>query len=920
MTNAVKKRAPLLALTFVFFVQTWALAASEVARFDRGPDPEDPMQAELVEIIQDLPFMPGISEKLQVLVPSKGGQKFRPDFGAMPIRGFLKPNSISVLVIGQDATHIAEGANRPGIAGFGGRVQDMLLHFGIYEGVAFTNLYVNTISGQYGSRNTPVVKNDNSVVYQNVIENRQWLMTHEGPYGEWRNRFLSWVIRNNLQSLKMVMMLGQAGKDAGANLVNYLGGQVAASTRIGNGAQFNVPVFKMVRAGGNNEWAVPLTKDGKDVAEVLRQNPALHQAFAQNLNAKIADKQLELDKSRATGETRKAKQLESAIRILNMRLEAFEKPFNYGDADRKTQEPISAANAQEFLSANPKEAIALMVFSNGGPQKNGVLYPQQFGGWDLKTMTVKGKSTRSIQGLQIPCGQSFVGACTPYNRSVTAPDIVFVGSPHPTVLSMGTPEDAARSVESELIAPLRIEMQRGWQPPQPEKGFTSRFLANARYEYGRGVIPRSHGDPGITDLRLLPVSTAIRDGGSTIVIGSRNVPPYSEDLRKAMEQDTPSNQNLLNSHNVLTGRPKFQHWIFRYDPGPSDQYAELLFDSLNARKQSYLWPKAQYSPEAHQIMNKKLQDAKTAEDRDDAYAETVDEIFNKYGIDAFNFKSHPNAGFFGHYRGTFVEPRVVILADPHGYDSFITSKAATGERGQYVNGLMQDLGVDSQYLVLSTVPVMMDGATKEEWNAFLLLTQSYREKLLQQVYADHRPELLLADGPYAAQELRRMGYSDFIEIKRGATASAGIVEAGQKITRLVAFQAFKDDMTGARVDIPREHLTWIARTWEGTSGDRVITADDKANKGKAFIIVAPDWARQSETYFTQEQQNAITEMINRLVANGEPAPNEKVGDFAERRSNCVSLAEYKDSRAEKPTCALLQSVQYPGVLPATGSY
>ena len=116
----------------------------------------------------------------------------------------------------------------------------MLKHFGIIEGVFFTNLYVNTISGQYGSRNTPVITDNKKIEYRNVIENRQWLMTHEGPYGKWRNKLYSWVIRNNKESLKMVMMLGQAGKDAGANFINSIGGEVSARSNIGDGSKYKV--------------------------------------------------------------------------------------------------------------------------------------------------------------------------------------------------------------------------------------------------------------------------------------------------------------------------------------------------------------------------------------------------------------------------------------------------------------------------------------------------------------------------------------------------------------------------------------------------------------------------------------------------------------------------------------------------------
>ncbi|MES2769299.1 MAG: hypothetical protein V4596_09140 [Bdellovibrionota bacterium] len=892
---------------FIFIILFQISVLAEELKFDRGPDPQDPMQKELIEIIQDMPFLPGISEQLQVLVPSQKGQKMRPDFGAMPLRGFLTPNSISVLVIGQDGTHIAEGANRPGIAGFGGRVHDMLMHFGIYESVFFTNLYVNTISGQYGSRSTPVVKDGKSIQYLNVIENRQWLMTHDGLYGKWRNRFLSWVIRNNLDSLKMVMMLGQAGKDAGANLVNHLGGKVTARPSVGTGEQYNVPVFKMVGAGGNNEWAVPLTKDGEDVAQVLIQNPKILSTFKDSLNKKL--KELE--------EQETSKTIQSQIKILKKRILALEKPFDYRDADRETGEGISTTNAKELLVANVEAATQLMVFTRGGPQKNGVLYPEQFGGWDLETMEVNGKKTRSIQGLRIPCDGSQAGVCADAEY-VIAPDVVFVGAPHPTALSMGEMTrkgSAAKSVEKELLTPLKEEQSRGWVPPAPEKNLNSRFLEGKPYSYGRGIIPPSHGDPGITDMRLLPVSTAQRSGSSTIVIGTRDRAQFSKEKLKEMEKATPSNEDLVNSHNVLTSRPKFESWLFKYDRGPDSRYAKLLFETLD--KKSVLWVKAQYNEEAQGILKEKLKADMSPDEQDDVYLKTVGIMFDKYGIDAFNFKSHPEAGFFGHYRGTFENPRVVILADPHGYDSFITSKAATGERGQYLNGLMSDLGVGSDYLVISTVPMMMDGATNEEWSGVLESTQNYRDQLFKEILSQGTPDLLIADGPNAAKELKRMGY-DFVTIESNGKADSGFKEAGLKIAQRKAF-ANASEISGARVDIPREHLTWIARVWEGTSGDRVITADDKENKGKAFAIVAPNWARFAEVHFTKEEQATISELVNRLTLSGEPLPGEKISDYVERRSTCISLAEYKEQKGKKK-CELNSPLQFLGVLKDAGSF
>ncbi len=839
--------------------------------FDRGPDPKDPMQMELLDIIQDMPYLPGISQELQVLVPSyKRGQKMRPDFGAMPLRGFLTPNSISVLVIGQDGTHIAEGANRPGIAGFGGRVHDMLKHFGVLEGVLFTNLYVNTISGQYGSRNTPVIKDGKTIEFRNVIENRQWLMTHEGPYGKWRNRFISWVIRNNMKSLRMVMMLGQAGKDAGANFINSIGGVVGARSSVGSGYRYQVPVFKMEPAGGNNEWAVPLTKDGKDVAEVLRQDETIRTALKTKLEEKLS-----------------AETKEIRIKALKARIKALDKKLKYSDG--RQEYGVSTENAKSLLLDNVEKAKELMSFTYGGPQRNGVLFPQQFGGWDLHTMKVEGQKTRSIKGLSVPCNGSKVGVCKDA-ITVSAPDIVFVGAPHPTSLSMGEMTkkgSAAIKVEKELLKPLKAELDRGWNPPTPESGMKSAFLEGKAYKYRRGVIPQSHGDPGITDLRLLPVSTAKRQGKSMIVIGTRDRASFSKTEIKKLEKDTPSNQSLVSSNYVLTGRAKFDSWKTKYDRGPNEKYAKLLFQSLN-KKESH-WVNSKYLEEANKVYDEIFENSyKDDYSKEYAYSKSVRTIFDKYGIDAFSAKTHPDAGFFGHYRGTFDNPKVIIVSDPLGYDSFITSKAATGERGQYLNGLMSDLGVKENYLVLSTVPFAMDGASEEEWQTVIKRTEKYRYDLIKELKSDFPKAIFLADGKYATQEVYRiLEEKSYIEGYQTSNHSEDMKSLGKKLLK-----KFKgSDVTGLKKDIPREHLTWIARVWEGTSGDRVITATDKTNKGKAFAIVAPDWARKNKVYFTQETKDGVIDMISKLVAAGEPQPYEKITDYQQRRSQCASSFE-----------------------------
>jgi len=92
--------------------------------YDPGPDPNTAMGRELIEIVASQPYMPGISLEMT------GSQKFRPAFGPTLWRMIQAPNSIKILFLGQDGTHIAEAAGRTATAGFGGRAQDMAAHFG----------------------------------------------------------------------------------------------------------------------------------------------------------------------------------------------------------------------------------------------------------------------------------------------------------------------------------------------------------------------------------------------------------------------------------------------------------------------------------------------------------------------------------------------------------------------------------------------------------------------------------------------------------------------------------------------------------------------------------------------------------------------------------------------------------------------
>jgi hypothetical protein len=83
-------------------------------------------------------------------------------------------------------------------------------------------------------------------------------------------------------------------------------------------------------------------------------------------------------------------------------------------------------------------------------------------------------------------------------------------------------------------------------------------------------------------------------------------------------------------------------------------------------------------------------------------------------------------------------------------------------------------------------------------------------------------------------------------------------------------------------DIPRSHLSFYARTWEGTSGDRVITSRGKEYKGLAFAMIVPKWAYDQELELTPSSEEGIERLLKTLFDYGFPMPYEKISNYVER--------------------------------------
>ena len=794
--------------------------------YDAGPDinSEDPfekkMAQELVELNARIPYFPGISTEIM------GSQKYRPAFGPIPWRMLQKPNSVKILFIGQDGTHIAEAAGRPATAGFGGRAHDLANYFGVDYSAAFINTYAFTINGQYGDRGVPFLYNNkgktevrysggayNGTYYGSYIDNELWLMTQgqDSPITKWRNELIDWIIRNNKDSLKMIVTFGGSAKDSISSYIVSRGGDVGTRLHESELKKMQFPEFKLQYAGGNSQFPVPVDKYGNDLYEEL---------FGKRPN--------------------------------------YVPPFQgFGDDDNQ-------AEVQKLLENNVDFAIENMVFARGGRDNSGALNPAQLGGYDVSKLYINGKRTISLKGLT-----------TSDNQAIG--DVLVVDLPHPTFLSNKKPHEASGLV-GQKVRVVEPYVKNGWSI-EPDAGQEPRFFNGERYEYRRGDIGQEYYDFGTPGNRMVAKSDAKRLDKNVILLGARQDPYFDRFIKRSKQKGSLNEvTRLINA--MIDARPaerisndemfisvsRTPEEVSNFDPGPGETFAKLMKNNLNLKE----------------ILREKS-------GMEWGYYDEKKRKFYGDGNASTNVKSHPSVEDFGHYRGTFKQPKVVILADPHGWDDIITARALTGTRGQFLQGLMNDAKVGTEHLVFKTVPFGMEGATQQEWNIVLQQTEDYREAVLKAVLMQNGTKLLLTDGPQAQSAMEKFLKKnpefksiDLVNIKRTSDNRADMLRAGRDISDKSSYYS-NISASGKMVNIPGSHLSYYARVWEGTSGDSVITAKG-VTAGLAFAEVVPDWVVEQNVKLSPSTQDGVDKLKAQLCNSGLPLPGEKPLDFVSRSS------------------------------------
>ncbi len=519
------------------------------------------------------------------------------------------------------------------------------------------------------------------------------------------------------------------------------------------------------------------------------------------------------------------------------------RPLDYKDESQK-----DFKLALKLLQEKIKEMESQLALTKGGLNGSGLVHPAQLGGFNLDEMQIGSRTGRSLEGL-------------PLSDGTKAGKIYVVNSPHPTVLSKTEQEQgkaAVAKIIKEAFAGAKAYFDKEGHF-EADEGVENNFAKGIDYDYGRTPIPVDYYADGTPGGRMKDKSDAFRLKPDVVVLGTRDQAAMIdskeiESLRRALPGTVIDPTNLFNDRARTNDR-------FLSDRGPGPRYMKII-RALD--------------------MNK--------------IGAVKSDMTAAQGIDAFYIKSHPNEGAYGHRRGPLKDSKVLILADPDGYDSWLTSRASTGARGQYLNALMEDMGVGDKYSVIQTVPFAMEGASQKDWDKVLELTNEYREQFIKAYLKDNIPDVIITDGTHAKQEMARIiGEKTGIPVvnidKIGNANDSGIAAATKEIAKVSKFKSL--EFHSRMANIPKSHLPYIAKVWWGTSGDRVLTATNQKFKGQAFAVVVPKWVTTQNAPLNEREVSNMEIMRERLVSSGMPNFRESVSDYYARRN----------SKADKVTVA-----------------
>lgn len=214
-------------------------------------DPGPPKDLEWAKLFSETPNYRKLGQS-----PNSEREKFRWHFGPMFYRGRLTPNSVKVLVIGQEGAQDESLSHRSFTGGTGARMQHFLNFLGISESYLFLNTFVYPIFGQYSeTRIKDLAQNPASEITLH------------------RHKIFDYLLQQN--DLRLVVAVGAAAKESVVTWVQSKGGNCPdaaedVSTCTGNVLGASVKIVGVLHPGGAGKGG-SVTAIKASFVEAIRQ-------------------------------------------------------------------------------------------------------------------------------------------------------------------------------------------------------------------------------------------------------------------------------------------------------------------------------------------------------------------------------------------------------------------------------------------------------------------------------------------------------------------------------------------------------------------------------------------------------------------------------------------------------------------------
>lgn len=761
------------ALTLVSSVLVFAIGESSILGYDPGPDPTTKVGQGYIEISNTVPNAVVIGRGINANAKGSAPRdKFRYPYGIMPWRGPTDENSVSVLVIGQDGTHIAEAAGRPFTGGTGGRVQNVLGYLGVRDSAMFINTFSYTIYGQYTDFGAPYINGD-KVVFSPHLTPEGFLLAQDpnNPYVQWRNNFIDHIIDSNRDSLKLIMLIGGAASDTFATYIRSRAGEKSVPFRLSDTSfkKHQAILYGNARTVGNREFYFPADENGNDLLNKGRvdyKSTSVQADIKKKAQANIDDlirvKAGEFD----NGFLNKA-QLGYDLRKMDVG-----GPVKLSLKGLKIR-GNALKNDIRFISFRHPGSMSASLEKNFRDRLDDVKDFHDKDGWQYPSTDPDMSNLLAKQG-----GKSF-----DYNDKPPIPAKDFpLGKSKAVIVNQSL---ASRNGKNTIVIGGRDRMF-----------FDSELK---KFEEELADIKKA----GKSSKKLESKIKRLKTGAEFAKADSRKaLKGLPAEGTKTFEGTQPWNPAQTNDE---------------FDRGPDAQGAST----------ANTWTELFNSIPLLDVFEDK--NGKKHKDLTAKYLEKIPST-------DFHVSSHPFHGAFGFFRGNTVDPEVLIIADPsdNDLDDLYTARALTGDVGQKLHGLMSGLNVGNNYLVVKTLPFDMTSASDNDWAITLKRTYPWRQKVLNRAIG-LKPKLILTIGKHAekivAEELNTKISS--VHIGDGLRYSRRLI---LNIKKTNAFGKRRISLVSSPMSIPREHLPFPMQAWMGTSGSRVIRAvNQKAGRVYAII-------------------------------------------------------------------------------------